>query len=469
MKNDAKPLWPVATLVVLTGLNLLDYLDRQLLAAVLPALQADLHIGDQKAGTIATAFMLGYFLTAPIFGWLGDRVSRRWLIAGGVFVWSLGTLLSGHANAFVSLLFFRVLVGFGEASFGTISPGWIADLFPPLRRNNAITIFYFAIPVGSALGYLMGGYLAVHYGWRAAFLWAGYPGLLLAFTLFLFREPARGASEPAGSAPTAVAAAPIHRRSYLALMFVWAGIPGLVLTLIFSLFRKRVQEPNGMSPTAAKILAVPEGFRAYLTLLTIPRYVLVVLGYTAQTFAMGGFSLWAPSFLFRVHHMALEQAAFFFSASLAGTGLVATLAGGFWATRWQRKTGTGYAWVLALSAALAAPVAFAAFTLPDLGQAKLALVATMFLLFLSTGPVNTLVLETVPVAMRASAMAGSIFAIHLFGDLGSPTFVGFLSDRWGDLRLAVVWTLPGALIVSAFFWGLLLRNVRRGRTGGPTG
>ena len=417
MKNDAKPLWPVATLVTLTGLNLLDYLDRQLLSAVLPALQADLKIGDQKAGTIATAFMLGYFLTAPVFGWLGDRMSRRWLIAGGVLVWSLGTLLSGHASGFVSLLFFRVLVGFGEASFGTISPGWLADLFPPLRRNNAITIFYFAIPVGSALGYLMGGYLAVHYGWRSAFLWAGYPGLLLAFTLFLFREPARGASEAPGAAP--VAATP------------------------------------------------PAGWSSYLTLLKIPAYLLVVAGYVAQTFAMGGFSLWAPSFLYRVHHMALDQAAFFFSASLAATGLIATLAGGFWATRWQRKTGTGYAWVLALSAALAAPVAFAAFTLPDLGQAKVALVATMFLLFLSTGPVNTLILETVPVAMRASAMAASIFAIHLFGDLGSPTFVGYLSDRWGDLRLAVLWTLPGALIVSAFFWGLLLRFVRRPRTTGP--
>ena len=420
MKNDAKPLWPVATLVALTGLNLLDYLDRQLLSAVLPALQADLHIGDQKAGTIATAFMLGYFLTAPIFGWLGDRVSRRWLIAGGVFVWSLGTLLSGHANAFIPLLCFRLLVGFGEASFGTISPGWIADLFPPQRRNNAITIFYFAIPVGSALGYLMGGYLAVHYGWRSAFLWAGYPGLLLTFTLFLFREPARGASE------TTAAVAPMGA-------------------------------------------AAPAGWRSYLLLLKIPRYLLVVAGYVAQTFAMGGFSLWAPSFLFRVHHMALDQAAFFFSASLAATGLVATLAGGFYATRWQRRTGTGYAWVLALSALLAAPVAFAAFTLPDLGQAKVALVATMFLLFLSTGPVNTLILETVPVAMRASAMAASIFAIHLLGDLGSPTFVGYLSDRWGNLRLAVLWTLPGALVVSAFFWCLLVREVRRTSNAGAAG
>ena len=161
MKHEAKPLWPVATLVALTGLNLLDYLDRQLLAAVLPALQSELRLHDEQAGTIATAFMLGYFLTAPIFGWLGDRLSRTWLIAGGVFVWSLGTLLSGHAGVYVSLLLFRVLVGFGEASFGTISPGWIADLFPPLRRNNAITIFYFAIPVGSALGYLVGGYESI--------------------------------------------------------------------------------------------------------------------------------------------------------------------------------------------------------------------------------------------------------------------------------------------------------------------
>lgn len=410
MKNDAKPLWPVATLVTLTGLNLLDYLDRQLLSAVLPPLQAELQIGDQKAGTIATAFMLGYFLTAPIFGWLGDRVARRWLIAGGVFVWSLGTLLSGHANLYVSLLLFRVLVGFGEASFGTISPGWIADLFPPVRRNNAITIFYFAIPVGSALGYLLGGYMAVHYGWRSAFLWAGYAGLFLAFTLFLLREPARGASEPAGP----VAAAP----------------------------------------------AGPPGWRSYLTLLQLPQYRLVVAGYIAQTFAMGAFSFWAPSFLFRIHHMALDRAAFFFSASLAATGLVATLAGGFWATRLQRKMNTGYAWVLVLSATLAAPAAFAAFTLSDLALAKVALVATMFLLFLSTGPVNTLILETVPVTMRASAMAASIFAIHLFGDLGSPSFVGYLSDRWGNLRLAVLWTLPGALIVSAILWIWLLQHTR---------
>ena len=410
--NEKKPLWPVASLAVLTGLNLLDYLDRQLLAAVLPPLQAELHLGDEQAGTIGTAFMLGYFLTSPIFGYLGDRWPRRWLIAAGVFVWSLGTLLSGHAGVYGSLLCFRTLVGFGEASFGTISPGWIADLFPAARRNNAITIFYFAIPVGSALGYLAGGVIAAHYGWRYAFLCAGYPGLLLAFLLFLLREPARGATD--GAAPPATADA--------------------------------------------------AGWRAYLALGKFPSYLLVVAGYIAQTFAMGGFSLWAPTFLYRVHHMALDAAAYFFSASLAATGLVATLAGGFTATHWQKRTGTGYAWVLALSALAAAPVAFLAFSLPDVAHAKVALLVTMFLLFLSTGPVNTLILETVPVTMRATSMAASIFAIHMFGDLWSPKFVGLLSDRWGDLQRALLCVLPGALVVSAVLWCWLVVVERRKQT-----
>jgi MFS family permease len=401
----------VASLLVLTGFNLFDYLDRQMLAAVLPKLQPELGLEDDQAGTIGTAFMLGYFLTSPIFGYLGDRLPRRWLIAAGVFVWSLGTLLSGHANIYVSLLLFRALVGFGEASFGTISPGWIADLFPPARRNNAITVFYFAIPVGSALGYLFGGYMAVHHGWRSAFWWTGYAGLALAFILLFLREPERGASEPGGS---------------------------------------RTVTGHG-----------PVGWGVYVELMKYPRYVLVILGYIAQTFAMGGFAFWAPTFLVRVHHLAVDRADFFFSASLGATGLVATLAGGFLATRWQKRTGTGYAWMLALSAVAAAPAAFAAFSLVDLDAARVALLLTMFLLFLSTGPVNTLILETVPVVMRASSMAASIFAIHLFGDLWSPSFIGYLSKRWDDLQRAVLWSLPVALLVSAFFWCWLVRWTKR--------
>jgi MFS transporter, Spinster family, sphingosine-1-phosphate transporter len=409
-RNERKPLWPIASLCVLTGLNLLDYIDRSLLSSVLALIQPALGIADDQAGAIGTAFMLGYFLTSPLFGYLGDRMPRRWLIAAGVFVWSLGTLFSGHAHGFVSLLCFRALVGFGEASFGTISPGWIADLFRPAQRNNAISAFYVAIPVGSALGYILGGSIAAHWGWRAAFYGAGYVGLALAFVLFLLREPPRGASELGGVAEA----------------------------------------------------AQPVGWRAYLELLKFPRYVLVVAGYIPQAFAMGGFQIWAPSFLIRVHHMELEAADHYFGLSVVVAGLLATVVGGYAATRWQRRTGTGYAWVLALSATAAAPTAFAAFMLPNLALAKMALTASVFLLFLTTGPLNTLILETVPVTMRAAAVAMSIFCIHLFGDLWSPTIVGVLSVRWNnDLQRAVLWTLPGALVVSAFFWCWLVARTRR--------
>lgn len=416
MKRDAKPHWPVAALLALTGLNLLDYLDRQVLAAVLTPLKDELRLTDTQLGTIAAAFMLGYFLTAPIFGWLGDRLPRKWLIGAGVVVWSVGTVLSGQAHGFAALVCFRALVGFGEASFGTISPGWIADLFPPGKRNNAISIFYLAIPVGSALGYIFGGIMAARYGWRSAFLWAGVPGLLLTGMLFWLREPARGESEP-----------------------------------------KSAGEP---APPA-------EASGLYLDLFNYPAYLLVIAGYVAQTFAMGGFAFWAPTFLHRVHGLGLEAAGKFFGTSLVLTGLAATLLGGFLATAWQRRNGTGYAWVLVLSALGAAPAAFAAFALPELPAAKTALVAAMFFLFLSTGPVNTLILETVPVRMRARAMAASIFMIHMFGDLWSPQFVGWISDRMNNLRLAALWVLPGALVFSAAFWVWLLLHTRSRRAAGP--
>jgi MFS transporter, Spinster family, sphingosine-1-phosphate transporter len=416
--NERKPLWPVASLIVLTGLNLLDYIDRWVLAAVFTPLKAELKLTDEQLGTLQSAFTWGYFLTAPIFGYLGDRVPRRWLIAAGVAVWSVGTLMSGHASALTSLMVFRVLVGFGEASFGTISPGWIADLFGRGRRNNAISVFYLAIPVGSALGYVIGGTIAAHYGWRAAFMWVGYPGLALAALLFLLREPPRGIADNGTEAAM---------------------------------------------PAAA-------GWRAYVQLLRTPRYVLVVAGYAAETFALGGFASWAPTFLYRVHHLSNEAANHFFGAAVAGTGLTATLIGGLLATRWQRRTGTGYEWVLVISAVAAAPAGFAAFLIPSLGWAKVALIGAMFLLFFATGPVNTLILETVPATMRATAMAGSIFAIHMFGDVWSPRLIGYLSDRWHDLQRAVLWVLPVSLVVSAVFWcWLLLRSRAERRLAATTG
>ncbi len=407
--TQRKSLSPAWILFILTGLNLFNYLDRYVLSAVLTPLQKDLGINDGQAGRLVTAFMIGYFVTSPVFGWLGDRWSRKWLIAAGILVWSLGTILTGFAATFAMMIAFRVFVGLGEASYATISPGLISDSYAPAKRNNALTIFYVAIPVGAALGTIMGGIIAAQWGWRHAFIWAGVPGLFLALVLLPFAELKRGQAE-------------------------------------------------GKTGEAARRPTV----RDILNLIRIPDYVLVVSGYTAYTFALGAFGHWGPTFLHRTHGVAVEQAATFFGAVLVVAGLAGTLLGGFAATAWQKRNRAGYAWTLGLSVLVAVPLAFGAFTAASTFWSMAFLAAAMFFLFLPTGPVNTLILETAPVNMRASAMAISIFTIHLFGDMWSPEIVGRLSDSLGGNLQQAVLILPVALIVAVAPWLALALKTKRG-------
>ncbi|HEX3797909.1 MAG TPA: MFS transporter [Verrucomicrobiae bacterium] len=403
MNRKLSPAW---TLAILTGLNLFNYLDRYVLSAVLAPLQKDLHINDGDAGRIMTAFMIGYFVTSPFFGYLGDRFPRKWLIAGGIFVWSIGTVLTGFAATFGVLLGYRVLVGLGEASYATISPSLISDNYETKRRNNALTIFYVAIPVGAALGSIIGAQIAEHYTWRDAFIWAGAPGLVLALVLLPFKEPERGGKDGTKTSET---------------------------------------------PTVKDIL----------NLVRIPDYMLVVAGYCAYTFALGAFGLWGPTFLVRVHNVPVANAGSFFGAVLVISGLVGTLIGGFAATRWQKRDPAGYAWTLALSVLAAVPFVVAAFMLKETWASMASLAVAMFLLFLCTGPVNTLIIETVPVNLRSSAMALSIFAIHLFGDMWSSEIVGRLADHWNNLRTALM-ILPGALLIGGVLWLALVFKTKMG-------
>jgi MFS transporter, Spinster family, sphingosine-1-phosphate transporter len=393
-----RSLTPRQTLVILTGLNLFNYFDRYVLSAVLPSLQAEMGLDDTRAGHLATIFMLGYFVTSPFFGWLGDRASRKWLIAGGILVWSSATVMTGFASSVAILMFWRAMVGVGEASYATVSPAWLSDVYPAEKRNNALTIFYTAIPIGAALGSVIGGWIALHQGWRHAFIWAGAPGLLLALLLLPFKEPARTGSGD-GS----------HQ------------LPGL--KDILALFKRR-------------------------------DYNLSVWGYTAYTFALGAMAHWGPSFLHRSHQLGIKEAGDFFGYVLVGAGLAGTMLGGLAATAWQKRHRSGYAGTLALSMLLGAPAAWIAFTSPDKTTAMASLAIAMFCCFLGTGPINTLILESAPTALRASAMAGSIFIIHLFGDLWSPSIVGMLSDHWSSLSKGLL-ILPAVLLLAGVLWGLL--------------
>ncbi len=404
---------PYLGLAFLTGLNLFNYMDRYVLAAVVPPLKAELALSDTQIGWLTSAFMIGYFATAPAFGYLGDRWRRKGLIAIGVTFWSLGTILSGFSHQYWTLLGCRVLVGLGEASYAVLAPAWLCDLFAAERRNNAMTIFYVATPLGSALGYIAGGIALAYGGWRLGFWWAGAPGLLLALGLLGLTEPVRGTPDEAaaGNAPVASFRVP--------------GLGGIV-----SLFR-------------------------------IGDYVLTLLGLTAYTFAIGAFAAWGPTFLNRVHGMELGFADKFFGGALVVGGLLGTLIGGFAATAWRRKTPAGYALMLTLAASMT--VLFGALAFLDIGAtASMAcLGAAIFLSFLPTGPVVTLLLESVPAMLRASAMAASIFIIHLFGDFWSPVLVGRLAD-WGyepgrpgiGLQHAML-VLPAVMGFAVVSWGLL--------------
>ncbi len=409
MKSYARPYLGLA---LLAGLNLFNYLDRYVLASVVPPVKAEFALSDAQVGWLTSAFMIGYFATSPGFGYLGDRLRRKGLIAFGVVFWSLGTILTGYCQDYRELIACRVLVGLGEASYATLAPAWLSDLFPAGRRNNALTIFYAAIPLGSALGYLLGGVALSHGGWRTGFIWAGAPGLLLALVLLTLREPARGAQDAASDV-----------------------------------------SPAGFS--------VKPGLNAFASLFRIGDFNLVLLGYTAYTFALGGFAAWGPAFLNRVHGLELAAADRFFGTILVVAGLLGTLIGGFAATALRRELRAGYALLLAISALITVPLATVAFL--DVGRtASMAcLGAAMFVSFLPTGPITTLLFESVPAALRASAMAACIFAIHLFGDFWSPVIIGKLADwsdlpdkPWVGLQHAML-ILPAVLCLAVFSWGWL--------------
>ena len=177
---------------LLTMMNLLNYLDRWVPSVVKDLFKADLKLTDAQTSLPLTGFVIIYMLTSPIFGALADRWPRKVLIAAGVALWSLATGAAALAIGFWTFFLARALVGVGEAAYATLSPALLSDFYPSDRRNRILTIFYVAIPVGSALGFGLGGALGQHFGWRAAFLICGLPGIAVAAMALMIRDPGRG-------------------------------------------------------------------------------------------------------------------------------------------------------------------------------------------------------------------------------------------------------------------------------------
>ncbi len=400
----------IRALAVLSAINLLNYLDRYLVPPLVPDLEGALDLSHQQAGWLWPAFMVVYMLTAPVFGAWGDRGSRTRPIAIGVFIWSLATVLSGLARSYPQLFAARALVGVGEAAYVAIAPALLADCFPVGARGRVFAVLNMAIPVGAALGYVLGGLVGHHFGWRAAFLGCGAPGVLLAAAVLWLPDPPRGAQE----------AQP-------------RGAPG-----------------NDAAPGVRGAVAV------YLSLMRRGPYGLLVLGYAAYTFGLGGLGFWMPTFLERVRGVPAQEATTGFGAIVVVTGVVGTLAGGWLGDYCLRRSRQGYLWFSGVVTLAAAPVAVLALAAPDRGIYYPAIVVAELLLFMSTGPINAAIVNIVSPFERASAIALSMFAIHLLGDVPSPPLIGYLSDV-GSLGGAVL-MVPVALAIGGLIWLVSARS-----------
>jgi MFS family permease len=381
-------------LIVLTAINLLNYLDRYVPAALGPSLRAALNLSDTQFGLLTSGFIVVYMLAAPAFGRLGDTGSRPRLIAIGIFAWSVATALGGLAWGFASLLVARAAVGIGEAAYGTIAPALLADYYGPAVRGRIFSIFYAAIPVGSALSYVVSGQLNAHFGWRSAFIVAGIPGLLLAVMAMRLEDPPRGVREP----------------------------------------EARVTLDRGV----------------YATLARNRPYVLTVLGYAAYTFALGGMAAFMPMFLTRVRGLTEAAATTGFGGVLVVTGFVGTAIGGWIGDSLLRRTKQAYLWVSGVATLAAAPLVLIGLTSPAPSVYWATIIAAEVLLFASTGPINSAIVNAVTPAIRATAVAVSILGIHVLGDVPSPTILGAISDRTSLAQAVLI--IPAAVLISGIIW-----------------
>jgi MFS family permease len=391
-KSGAIPGAAVA-LCLLTAMNFVNYLDRYILPAVQEQVKSEFRLTDNQIGSLTVWFFVAYVLSSPLTGWLGDRFPRKPMIVIAALAIAAMNFWTASVHSYISLNLRHAALGIGEASFGIFAPALLADFYAEDRRNGALTVFNVAIPVGAALGYLLGGNIAAHHGWRMAFVASAIPGAVIALLiLFAMREPAR---------------------------------------------------TGGMDKAKTDKGTV-------LSLLKNKAYLCAILGYAAVTFSLGGISFWMPSFLQRVDGREIGAAGTIMGGITVVCGLGGTICGGVLAQRWSKTTGKALYLVPAWSAALAVAPAVVCFfgpkstTLPALGLA-------VFFIFLGTGPVNAATLNAVPSNLRATAMAGQLFALHVFGDMPSSKIIGIVSD-YTNLRLGLGCTLVTMVVGAVIFW-----------------
>ena len=437
-----------SALLLLLMINMFNYVDRQVLAAVVGPIKKtffnqpealnttgsgvlgsvihwfQIQLGfkpeDALLGLLGTAFMLVYMIGAPIFARIAGKVSRWKIVGFGVILWSLASGASGAAATFFALLVTRCCVGIGEAAYGPVAPSMIADMYPIQTRGRVLAWFYVAIPVGSAFGYVLGGWIAgsdigswgghivgtAHESWRWVFFLVTIPGILLGLKCFRMPEPTQ--AQPTGNRPANSAPVP---------------------------------------------------WKDYWILLRTPSYVFCTLGMAAMTFAIGGIAFWMPYYL-ESRPGASPHSTIIFGAITAGAGLSATLLGGMAGDKLRSRFPSSYFLVSGIAMLIGFPIFLAALHAPFPWAIWVLIFLACFCLFFNTGPTNTILANVTQPSMRAIAFALNIFVIHALGDVISPVIIGFLNDWYGDMNKSFF--IVGCMfLVAGICWLLGTRFLQR--------
>jgi MFS transporter, Spinster family, sphingosine-1-phosphate transporter len=366
-----------SALALLLGINLFNYIDRQVLAALEPDIRASFFAsGDAnamtKTGLLGDAFLITYMVSAPILGFLADRFSRWVIVGSAVILWSLASGGSGLAATFAILFATRIFVGVGEGGYGPAAPTILSDLFPIETRGRIMAIFCAAIPVGSALGYVVGGSIGAHLGWRWAFYLVAPPGLLLGLLCFWQRDPRVAAHHVMQKSP-----------------------------------RRRLSD--------------------YLKLFRTRSYFINCIAQTLMTFATGGLGYWVSAYL-RYRNQSPAVGMTIFGLITVVAGLVSTLLGGVVADKMRPRFPGSYFWVSGVGMLIACPIFIATLYIP-FPAAWVAMFLAIFCLFLNTGPSNTALANVALPAVRATAFAVNIFVIHALGDVQAFWMLGYIGGH----------------------------------------
>ncbi len=392
---------PIYGIAILTMCNMFNYLDRNIFNSLAPVIKVDLNLSHVQIGLLASAFNVIYVLACPMMGLFGDKYQRPRLLSISVLFWSIATTLAGFARGFWTMAIARSSVGIGEAAYSSIGPALIEDYTPKAWKSRVMAVFLLAVPVGSALGYLLGGVLHEAVGWRQAFWIIGVPGLLLAVLTFFIKEPNKDLGKD-------------------------------------------------------KEAFFPELKNNIWDLVRNPVYMYAVAGYTAYTFVVGAMMVWMPEIMVTAKKMSLVNGNLIFGGITVVTGIIGTFVGAFLSDWLLKKTSKGPIIVCSISILISVPFAAAVLLTENNTMFFVMLFICEIFLFINTAPITVVLLESVPMGQRSIAMGLSVLGIHAFGDAISPPLIGFLADRSNILAASSL--LPIGLVVGFIFWMLCMKS-----------